>query len=189
MLAQLGQEATLDVATDSASEGDSSQVDTSRFMQAQFANYIIFGSAILALVYALYCFVQVNKINMTKEVVRVQNADDNELITSGQDKAGPPKTQEEAFNMMLKVSELIKNGANEFLRKEYTYLAVFCFFFSLLIYFAVDFPVSSGYTRYLPYTTVAFYIGVLTSMASGYIGMRVAVHTNVRTTWCCNMSI
>ena len=101
----------------------------------------------------------------------------------------PPQTQQEAFELMLKVSGLIQNGAKEFLRKEYTYLAVFCIFFSLLIYFAVDFPATAGATRYLPYTTLAFYIGAITSMICGYIGMRVAVFTNVRTTWCCNNSI
>jgi len=94
---------------------------------------------------------------------------------------------------MLKVSTLISNGAIEFLKKEYTYLGVFCAFFSILIYFAVDFPENAGTsgtaTRYIPYTTIAFYIGALTSMLCGYIGMRVAVFTNVRTTWCCNTSI
>jgi len=32
------------------------------------------------------------------------------------------------------------------------------------------------------YTTVAFIIGGFTSIISGYIGMRIAVYTNVRTT-------
>jgi Na+/H+-translocating membrane pyrophosphatase len=91
--------------------------------------------------------------------------------------------------MMLKISELIKDGADEFLRKEYLYLSVFCVAFSILIYFAVDYPESSGGRRYMPYTTVAFYIGAATSMLCGFIGMRVAVYTNVRTTWCCNTSI
>jgi len=37
-----------------------------------------------------------------------------------------------------------------------------------------------------PYTTVAFIIGCSTSIACGYIGMRIAVYTNVRTTKeCC----
>ena len=90
---------------------------------------------------------------------------------------------------MLKVSNLIKNGAIEFLKKEYTYLAIFCAIFSILIYFAVDFPETASTTRYYPYTTVAFYIGAMTSMLCGYIGMRVAVFTNVRTTYCCNNSI
>lgn len=32
------------------------------------------------------------------------------------------------------------------------------------------------------YTTVAFIVGGVTSIASGYIGMRIAVYCNVRTT-------
>jgi Na+/H+-translocating membrane pyrophosphatase len=32
------------------------------------------------------------------------------------------------------------------------------------------------------YTTIAFIIGAATSIASGYIGMRIAVYTNGRTT-------
>lgn len=32
------------------------------------------------------------------------------------------------------------------------------------------------------YTTFAFLIGAITSIASGYIGMRIAVYSNVRTT-------
>jgi H+-translocating diphosphatase len=39
------------------------------------------------------------------------------------------------------------------------------------------------------YTTVAFVIGGVTSILSGYIGMRVAVYTNVRTTKECATSI
>ena len=90
---------------------------------------------------------------------------------------------------MLRISDLIKNGAHEFLKKEYTYLAVFCGFFSILIYFAVDFPADATTENYYPYTTMSFYIGAITSMICGYIGMMVAVFTNVRTTWCCNTSI
>ncbi len=51
----------------------------------------------------------------------------------------PPETQEEALQMMEKISGLIRNGANEFLKKEYTYLTVFCGLFSILIYIATDF--------------------------------------------------
>ena len=83
---------------------------------------------------------------------------------------------------MLNISELIRDGAITFLKKEYTYLAVFCAGFSILLYFLAE---PEG--QWFPFTTVAFIIGALTSMACGYIGMRIAVHTNVRTTWsCCN---
>ena len=101
----------------------------------------------------------------------------------------PPQTQEEAFNLMLKISDRIKTGANEFLKKEYFYLGVFAALFAILVYFAVDFQPSAGPVRYIPYTTIAFFIGAVTSMASGYIGMSVAVFSNVRTTWACNTSI
>lgn len=43
--------------------------------------------------------------------------------------------------------------------------------------------------RYIPYTTIAFYIGAVTSMLAGYIGMLIAVYTNIRTTYACNTSI
>lgn len=85
---------------------------------------------------------------------------------------------------MLKVSTLIKSGAVEFLRKEYTFLLVFCGLFAVLIYITVDMSFNM-----MPYTTSAFLIGALTSMICGYIGMLIAVHTNVRTTWACCDSI
>jgi H+-translocating diphosphatase len=93
--------------------------------------------------------------------------------------------------MMEKISVLIKNGAYEFLKKEYTYLAVFCGIFSILIYIATDMQEVKGNSeiQFAPYTTMAFFIGAATSMLCGYIGMAVAVYTNVRTTYCCNISI
>lgn len=52
--------------------------------------------------------------------------------------------------------------------------------FSILLFGAVD---NFG----APFTTVAFIIGALTSIVCGYIGMRIAVYTNVRTTKeCCS---
>ena len=96
----------------------------------------------------------------------------------------PPQTQEDCLNLMIQISETIKTGADEFLKKEYTYLALFCALFGALIYLTVDLP-----TTKLPYTTVAFFVGALTSMLCGVIGMRIAVYTNVRTTYACNESI
>ena len=85
---------------------------------------------------------------------------------------------------MLKISETIKNGAVTFLKKEYSYLALFCLIFATLIYLTVDMPIT-----WKPYTTTAFIVGAGTSMLCGLIGMRIAVYTNVRTTYSCNESI
>ena len=81
--------------------------------------------------------------------------------------------------MMLKVSELIRSGSNEFLKKEYTYLAIFCVPFAVLIYFAVDYQEAMGEARYMPFTTFAFFVGAANSMLCGYIGMSIATFTNV----------
>lgn len=56
------------------------------------------------------------------------------------------------------------------------YLAVFICMFSVLLAFTVEPKLGQLYT------TSAFIIGGITSILAGYIGMRIAVHTNVRTT-------
>jgi len=85
---------------------------------------------------------------------------------------------------MWRIATLIQNGAITFLQREYTYLSVFCVAFAFLIYLVAE-PIDDIY----PYTTVAFLIGAVTSMLCGYIGMRIAVYTNVRTTLSCCRSI
>jgi Na+/H+-translocating membrane pyrophosphatase len=47
--------------------------------------------------------------------------------------------------------------------------------FAIVLFFAVD-------VIGKPYTTIAFLVGGLTSILAGYIGMRVAVYSNARTT-------
>lgn len=96
----------------------------------------------------------------------------------------PPQSPAECFDLMLKIADTVKTGADEFLKKEYAYLALFELVFGLLIYAAVDLP-----TSYTPYTTVAFFVGAITSMLCGLIGMRTAVFSNVRVTYSCNESI
>jgi inorganic pyrophosphatase len=60
--------------------------------------------------------------------------------------------------------------------QEYTFLLIFLSLFAVLIFFTAENTFGTAYT------TVAFLIGGITSIASGYIGMKVAVYTNVRTT-------
>lgn len=58
--------------------------------------------------------------------------------------------------------------------KEYAYLAVFVVVFSVLILLIDNFRV---------YTAIAFVIGSVTSLISGYIGMYIATRANVRVTY------
>jgi len=75
------------------------------------------------------------------------------------------------LKIMLDVSKSIADGAVTFLVKEYQYMIVYIVVFSVLLYF-----VEGGWG-----TVVAFIVGSLTSILAGFVGMKIAVYTNVRT--------
>ena len=85
------------------------------------------------------------------------------------------------------IGGLITKGAIDFLVQEYTYLAIFSAVFTVILGLTVDMQemnVAESPTN-APYTAIAFLIGSLTSIVAGYIGMRIAVYTNTRTTYGC----
>ncbi|KFX56910.1 sodium-translocating pyrophosphatase [Clostridium botulinum] len=71
---------------------------------------------------------------------------------------------------MIEISGYIEEGAMAFLRKEYSYLCVF------IVVVAIAILVFLNYK-----TAIAFVVGALFSIIAGYIGMRIAVKSNVRT--------
>mmetsp|Transcript_8014 Transcript_8014/g.8812 ORF Transcript_8014/g.8812 Transcript_8014/m.8812 type:complete len:136 (+) Transcript_8014:116-523(+) len=77
---------------------------------------------------------------------------------------------------MIKISTTIQEGAMSFLFAEYTYMAIYIVLFSIILVFFTGVP-----------TTIAFVIGAVTSILCGWIGMRIAVFTNVRTTHQCSL--
>merc|ERR1719463_538600 len=75
---------------------------------------------------------------------------------------------------MTKIALTIQEGAMSFLFAEYAYMGAYIVIFSgILAYF-------TGKA-----TTIAFVVGAITSILCGWIGMRIAVFTNVRTTHQC----
>ena len=71
---------------------------------------------------------------------------------------------------MKEISGYIEEGAMAFLKKEYSYLSVFIFVVALAIVLTLNIQ-----------TAIAFAIGALFSILSGFVGMRIAVKANVRT--------
>jgi H(+)-translocating pyrophosphatase len=93
---------------------------------------------------------------------------------------------------MMKTNVHIKEGAITFLKKEYTYLAIFCAIFAVILVCAVDMPWMPNQAKdqiSFPLTTFAFIVGAVTSMACGFIGMKVATDANVKVTLKCGASI
>lgn len=87
------------------------------------------------------------------------------------------------------IGDQITRGAISFLNQEYLYLGIFSAIFAIILGVTVDaYEMSRDdgppQTNF-PYTAVAFLVGAGTSILSGYIGMRIAVYTNTRTTFQC----
>lgn len=82
----------------------------------------------------------------------------------------------------------IADGAMAFLKQEYKFLTIFMIAFGLLIAVAIDDSHTPQYHEGI-YTMVAFLFGGLISVASGYIGMKVATQGNARTTVSAKKSI
>jgi len=84
------------------------------------------------------------------------------------------KNAMECVGQMTKIAQTIQDGAMSFLFAEYMYMAAYVVIFSIILVVATD-----------VWTTLAFVIGAITSILCGWIGMRIAVYTNVRTTHQC----
>jgi len=82
----------------------------------------------------------------------------------------------------------IADGAMAFLKQEYKFLTIFMVVFAAIIAVLIDDShtpdIREGF-----YTAMAFLFGGAISIASGYIGMRVATQGNARTTVCAKKSI
>ncbi|RYG63718.1 sodium-translocating pyrophosphatase, partial [archaeon] len=81
--------------------------------------------------------------------------------------------------MLKETYEAISTGAEAFLYAEYSVCAVFVVAFGIIVFTFISWSqdASLGFL-----TTLSFVLGAATSILSGYIGMKVAVFSNVRTT-------
>ena len=94
-------------------------------------------------------------------------------------------------DVMRSIAALIQDGAAAFLRREYTFLAMFVAGVAVIIAVLVDFDITgkfaalgiveTGAMTGLPRTAIAYVLGAITSATAGYVGMYVAVRANVRT--------
>ncbi|RZV42998.1 MAG: sodium-translocating pyrophosphatase, partial [Acidimicrobiia bacterium] len=75
---------------------------------------------------------------------------------------------------MKEISAAISDGANAFLRREYTWVAVFVVVLAILISVLLDW----GW----PWGALAYIFGAGLSALAGFVGMRVATAANARTT-------
>jgi K(+)-stimulated pyrophosphate-energized sodium pump len=85
------------------------------------------------------------------------------------------KSQPAGSETMIEIGEQIHDGAMAFLRREYTYLAVFVVVVAGLLALMIT-----------PITAVAYVFGALSSVVAGFMGMKAATRANTRTSAAAN---
>jgi len=79
---------------------------------------------------------------------------------------------------MREVSDAIKVGAEAFIKRQYSTIAILAIVFAVVIFGVYYFTGQQGLATY---TALAFIVGAFCSALAGVIGMSVAVRTNIRT--------
>jgi len=92
--------------------------------------------------------------------------------------AQPLQSNVEKAAEMAKIAKTISDGAVSFLMAEYAYMAVYVVVFGIFLYF-----LTGGACA------ISFVTGSVTSILAGWIGMKIAVFTNVRTAHECWRSL
>src|SRR5665647_1415448 len=86
--------------------------------------------------------------------------------------------QDEGMPKMREVSDAIRVGAEAFIKRQYSTIAILAIVLAVVI-FGVYFL--TGQQGLATYTAIAFIVGASCSALAGVIGMSVAVRTNIRT--------
>eukprot|EP00941_MAST-03F_sp_MAST-3F-sp1_P005422 g5422.t1 len=132
---------------------------------------LIVSCGVLGLLFAAFQFVMVSRIDLSPMSYNTLRNESQSLKS----------TTRNPIPAMVKLSKLISDGAKAFLFSEYRiclyFLAGFSVLTTLLVAFQKDGQWTDGFL-----SAIAFFVGGLTSLASGYLGMMVAVYGNVRTT-------
>ena len=96
--------------------------------------------------------------------------------------------EDEGDETMRSIAEQIQVGAAAFLRREYSFIAVFVVVVGVVLLLFRDLdvldklPGGQGQLTDAPRFAIAYVVGAIASAAAGYIGMFIAVRANVRTT-------
>ncbi len=96
--------------------------------------------------------------------------------------------EDEGDETMRSIAEQIQVGAAAFLRREYSFIAVFVVVVAVVLLLFRDLdvldklPGAEGQLTDAPRFAIAYVVGAIASATAGYVGMFIAVRANVRTT-------
>ena len=90
------------------------------------------------------------------------------------------KGMSEGTEKMKEIAKAIRDGANTYLKRQYRTILIIGVILTVVLFFAIDL---GNWLRSFPtFIFLAFFIGMICSLASGWISMYTATLSNVRTT-------
>lgn len=156
-------------------------------------------AALIGIAFAVVQWVMVSKVKVAPPAhpnngAGAKNGGYSEYLLEEED-------TEHGANYAVKCSEIqnaISEGASSFLFTEYQYMGIFMVIFAVIIFLFLG-SVKNFSTKSQPcnynkgqickpalanavFSTISFLLGALTSVLSGYLGMKIATYANARTT-------
>jgi len=143
-------------------------------MSSALATIVIVVAGFTGIAFALFQFRRIARIRLTDTAFsETANLNDGE-------------GSEDKMVKLVEIYEAIRQGADSFLFAEYKICAVFLVLFGFLVLILVSRTSENGEVVWQwtsgVLTAISFASGGVTSICSGYIGMKVAVFSNARTT-------
>jgi len=140
------------------------------------SDVLIIAASAVAIAWALFQFLLIKRIALKSAG---DSASDSLTTNAHTGKA-------DATDRLIEIYNAIYDGAESFLKAEYTICTYFVIAFGLLVFLLISWGNADADGKWGfkegGFTALSFVLGAITSMVSGYLGMKVAVYSNVRTT-------
>jgi inorganic pyrophosphatase len=144
------------------------------------ASGIIIAGSIIGLLWAMKYYKETMAI--APKIIAGDYNENHGLVNSEQKgHAGEPST-DEIQGRLDAISAAIQEGAQSFLVTEYKYCGIFMVLMSIILIVFLGARDEANSWPNAIFSTIAFILGSLTSILSGWIGMQIAVQANVRCT-------
>ncbi|MGB9728754.1 MAG: sodium-translocating pyrophosphatase [Thermoprotei archaeon] len=84
--------------------------------------------------------------------------------------------QSSGTEKMIRINRAIREGARAYLKRQYKVILAILSLITVAIYLAIDRGIHSG----IPYVSLSFFLGTISSIIAGYVSMEAATRSNVK---------
>ncbi len=84
--------------------------------------------------------------------------------------------QSSGTEKMIRINRAIREGAKAYLKRQYKVILAILSLITVAIYLAIDRSIHSG----IPYVSLSFFLGTISSIIAGYVSMEAATRSNVK---------